>query len=65
MGGEDFSYYLKKVPGTFFRLGVKNIKIKANKPWHSPHFIADERAIYYGTALMSLAVIRTLESFNR
>jgi amidohydrolase len=65
MGGEDFSYYLKKVPGTFFRLGVKNNKIKANKPWHSSHFIADERAIYYGTAVMSLALIRTLESFNR
>ncbi|UCD93594.1 MAG: amidohydrolase, partial [Candidatus Zixiibacteriota bacterium] len=62
MGGEDFSFYLNKVPGAMFRLGVKNEKIKANKPWHSPEFIADERSIYYGTALLTYAVLKFAES---
>ncbi len=57
MGGEDYSFYLQKVPGAMFRLGVRNDKIHANKPWHSPEFIADERSIYYGTALLIHAVL--------
>ncbi len=62
MGGEDFAFYLKQVPGAMFRLGIKNDKIGANKPWHSPKFIADEKSIYYGTALLTLAVMKFFES---
>ncbi len=62
MGGEDFAFYLQKVPGAMFRLGVKNEKIGANKPWHSPKFIADEKAIYYGTSLLTMAIIKYFES---
>ena len=57
MGGEDYSFYLQKVPGAMFRLGVRNDKIHANKPWHSPEFIADERSIFFGTALLIHAVL--------
>ena len=57
MGGEDFSFFLQKVPGAMFRLGVRNNKIHANKPWHSPEFIADERSMYFGTALLTRAVL--------
>jgi len=57
MGGEDFSFYLQKTPGAMFRLGVKNNKLRAGKPWHSPEFIADERSIYYGTALLIQSVL--------
>jgi len=60
LGGEDFSCYLEKVPGAMFRLGVMNKKIKAYKPWHSPLFIADERAMIYGTAVMVAAVLDSL-----
>ncbi|MBD3257838.1 amidohydrolase, partial [candidate division GN15 bacterium] len=52
LGGEDFAYYVDKVPGAMFRLGIRNPKIKANQPWHSPHFMVDEEAIYHGTALL-------------
>lgn len=52
LGGEDFSCYLQKTRGAMFRLGVRNKKMKADKPWHSPQFIVDEKAIYYGTLLM-------------
>lgn len=52
LGGEDFACYLEKIPGAMFRLGVMNKKIKADKPWHSSQFIADEKALIYGTALL-------------
>ena len=50
LGGEDFACYLEKTPGAMFRLGVMNKKIKADQPWHSPEFIADEAALPVGTA---------------
>ncbi len=62
LGGEDFACYLEKVPGAMFRLGVMNKKIKADKPWHSPLFVADERAMTYGTALLVAAVLDSLLS---
>jgi carboxypeptidase Ss1 len=60
LGGEDFAFYLQKVPGAMFRLGVMNKKIGADKPWHSPEFKIDEDALYYGTALMTAATIDVL-----
>lgn len=52
LGGEDFACYLEKVKGAMFRLGIKNSKIKADQPWHSPYFKVDENALKYGTALL-------------
>jgi len=56
LGGEDFACYLEQVPGAMFRLGVMNKKIGANHSWHSPHFIADEAALRYGSALLAASV---------
>jgi amidohydrolase len=53
MGGEDFAYFLKRVPGTFLRLGIRNPQIKAIYPWHHPKFNVDEKAIRTGTAVLS------------
>jgi amidohydrolase len=61
MGGEDFALFLEKIPGAMFRLGVKNDKMGANKPWHSPEFAADPRSIYYGTAQMIMTVLDYFE----
>ncbi len=61
LGGEDFAYYLQKVPGAMFRLGVGNRKIGADKPWHSSDFIADEEAMFYGTSLLVGSTLRFLE----
>ncbi|NOY88148.1 MAG: amidohydrolase [FCB group bacterium] len=62
LGGEDFACYLEKTVGAMFRLGVKNKKIKADKPWHSSQFVGDERAIFYGTCLLVATVIDFLQS---
>jgi amidohydrolase len=60
MGGEDFACYLDSVPGAMFRLGIRNGKIKADKPWHHPQFIVDENAIPVGYATMAAAVVNLL-----
>ncbi|WP_227939339.1 M20 metallopeptidase family protein [Alkalihalobacillus deserti] len=44
-GMEDFSYYLKEVPGTFVFVGGGNPEINAIYPHHHPKFDVDERAI--------------------
>jgi amidohydrolase len=60
LGGEDFARYLEKVPGAMFRLGIRNRKIKADKPWHSPLFVADEAALEVGTAVLATALLDRL-----
>jgi amidohydrolase len=62
LGGEDFACYLEKVPGAMFRLGIRNMKIGADKPWHSDKFMADEQALRYGSALLAATAIAALES---
>jgi len=61
LGGEDFACYLQKVPGAWMRLGVMNKQIGADQPWHSPRFIVDEEAMYYGTALLVAATLDYME----
>ena len=51
MGGEDFSYYLEKVPGAFAFLGVYDGTPLTAQSFHNPRFDVDERALAWGTAL--------------
>ncbi|MBF0563916.1 MAG: amidohydrolase [Nitrospirae bacterium] len=52
MGGEDFAYYLEKVPGCFFRLGSGSPGTPY-VPLHSPHFDFNEEAMRIGAAFMA------------
>lgn len=45
MGAEDFSYYLQKVPGTFFYVGGRSEDINAVYPHHHPKFDVDEESM--------------------
>ena len=45
MGMEDFAYYLKEVPGSFFWVGGRNPDIEAIYPHHHPKFDVDERSM--------------------
>ncbi|RFU66618.1 M20 metallopeptidase family protein [Peribacillus glennii] len=45
MAGEDFSYYLQKVPGSFFFVGGGNPQIQATYPHHNSRFDVDEQAM--------------------
>ena len=48
MGGEDFAYYLQKVPGCFFFVGAGNEDKGAIYPHHHPKFDFDEDALSIG-----------------
>jgi amidohydrolase len=60
MGGEDFSYYLQKVPGTFFFVGGGNPEINAIYGHHHPKFDVDERAMLNTARLFISAVFSYL-----
>ncbi len=51
MGGEDFSYYLQKVPGAFFRLGNRNETKGTIHPYHSSRFDIDEDILTLGVEM--------------
>jgi amidohydrolase len=52
MGGEDFAYYLQKVPGAFLRLGSCSGPDTAH-PWHHPQFNIDESVLPGGARLLA------------
>jgi Metal-dependent amidase/aminoacylase/carboxypeptidase len=52
MGGEDFAYYLEKVPGCFMYLGVKNAEKGCIYPGHNTKFTIDEDAFSMGITMM-------------
>lgn len=43
--GEDFSRYLQKVPGSFFRVGIRNPALDAVYPLHNSRFRIDEEGM--------------------
>ena len=62
-GGEDFAWYLEKVPGAMGRLGVW----PGSGPVcdiHQPDFYADERALEYGVRLLVHLAAPPLRSPN-
>ena len=60
MTTEDFSYYLQRVKGVFFSLGVSNDKI--NAPIHNSLFDIDEDAINIGVKMQVLNVYNTYKN---
>ena len=46
---EDFSQYLTKKPGVFFRLGTRNAKKGCTTLPHNNDFMIDEEAFVFGT----------------
>ncbi|WP_308661218.1 M20 family metallopeptidase [Alicyclobacillus sp. SP_1] len=57
MGGEDFSAYQDKVPGTFFFVGAGNEAKGIVYPHHHPRFTVDEAALPIGVKSFVLAVL--------
>lgn len=43
--GEDFARYLQRVPGSFFRVGIRNSELGAVYPLHNKNFRLDESAL--------------------
>ena len=60
MTTEDFSYYLQKVSGAFFSLGVSNENL--NIPIHNGLFDIDEKAINIG---VNIQIVNVYETYNK
>jgi amidohydrolase len=61
MGGEDMSYFLRKVPGCFAFVGSAPPG-KTASPHHSPTFDIDEDALPIAVELLTRTLVRYVES---
>jgi amidohydrolase len=61
MGVEDFAYYLQRVPGAFFSLGVRNEAKGIVHTIHNHLFDVDEECMAFGAAMQVLNVLSVLE----
>jgi hippurate hydrolase len=55
MGGEDFAFFLEKVPGAFIWLGVGDVS-----GLHTPQFAFDEEILPQGSALLAALALESL-----
>lgn len=60
LGGEDFSYYLEKVPGVFIFPGGGNEKKGITYPHHHPKFDMDEEVLLQGPETLARIAWRLL-----
>jgi amidohydrolase len=61
MGGEDFAYYLQKVPGTFFFTGARPQGVEHPYPHHHPKFDFNEEAMLTAARVLAKAAITYAE----
>ncbi|AKG75077.1 amidohydrolase [Salinicoccus halodurans] len=61
LGGEDFSYYLQRVPGTFYYTGTRNPNFKADYPHHHAKFDIDEKGLVNAVSVMLKSVFKFFE----
>ncbi len=59
MGGEDFAYFLERVPGAFSRLGSRNEAKGIIHPYHSSLFDIDEEVLPFGVEMF----VRIIDQF--
>lgn len=60
MAAEDFAYYLEKTPGTFYRLGIRNLARGITADIHNDHFTIDEEALKTGAAMQAYLAVKAL-----
>ncbi|MTI61710.1 MAG: amidohydrolase [Firmicutes bacterium] len=63
LGGEDFAFFLGKVPGSFFLLGSGNIEKGITAPQHSSYHNIDEDAIPLGVEILTNLVFQLSNKF--
>jgi amidohydrolase len=64
MGGEDFAYYLEKIPGCFVRLGGAKKGLE-NISSHSSYYDFDEEVIRVGSVFMTELVRSAIRKLKR
>ena len=61
MGAEDFSYFLERVPGSYFFVGSRNEERGLVWGHHHPRFDLDEAAMAVGIEALTRTTLRYLE----
>ena len=61
MTAEDFGWYAQKYPACFYRLGVGHTDGTFSGGLHSPNFLANEKSIETGMALMAYLAVDALK----
>jgi amidohydrolase len=54
MAGEDFAYYMERIPGCFMRVGAR-LPDEPPIPAHTPQFHANEGSLFVGAAVLAEA----------
>ncbi|WP_223700792.1 M20 family metallopeptidase [Sutcliffiella deserti] len=57
MGGEDFSYYLRHVKGSFFFTGAQPAGVEVSYPHHHPKFDINEDALLIAAKTLGAATV--------
>jgi amidohydrolase len=57
---EDFAYFAQKIPGCFYRLGIRNEGKKITSNLHTATFNVDEGSLITGMGLMAWLAVREL-----
>ena len=52
MGGEDFAYYMERIPGAFLRIGAREAGGDPT-PAHTPRFVAADGSLFVGAAVLA------------
>ena len=60
LSGEDFSEYLRIVPGVFCFVGTRNSQVGADHPQHSCHYTVDEDVLAKGSMVAAQWACRML-----
>mgnify|MGYP000176762207 CR=1 FL=1 len=64
LGGEDFSFFLQRIPGCLVRFGAKHATLH-DAPAHSPRFDFDEAVLATGAQFLAQAAVSTLAHLSR
>lgn len=65
MGGEDFSAFLQRAPGSFFFIGARNEERGIMYPHHHERFDVDEHALDSGVAIFVAAALDYLDGARK
>src|SRR5699024_11149065 len=61
MGGEDYSYYLQEVKGTYFFTGAQPENSNNPYPHHLPKFDIDEKALVIAAKILAKSTVEYMQ----
>jgi hippurate hydrolase len=64
MAGEDFAYYMERIPGCFLRIGAR-LPGEPVIAAHTPQFHAAEESLYVGAAVLAETARRASAALAR